>query len=160
MDDCLELECNPEMVTVARRFVRERLTAWEATDHLIDALVITSELVTNAVLHARTAMVLKLEVRGGTVRVEVHDENPRVPVMAPCPPDATSGRGLALVVSLSTSWGIEQQEHGKVVWAEVGPSAGDIVDGCLDLSGVDTVEEAFRQIESSDPERPRQDSPD
>lgn len=153
MDDCLELDCNPEMVMVARRFVRDRLTAWEATDYLDSALVVTSELVTNAVLHARTTLTVKVEVQGPTVRVEVYDENPRLPIMAPCPPDATSGRGLSLVAALATSWGMENRDDGKVVWAAVGPAARqDGPEDCVDLSDVDTVEDAFGRLPTKDPD--------
>ena len=152
MDDCVEIECDPKMVAVARRFVRDRLTSWEATDHLESALVISSELATNAVLHARTTFTLKVEVEGSSVRIEVYDENPRLPVMTSCPPDATSGRGLALVTALATAWGMENRDHGKVVWAKVGPVPGDEPEDCVDLSGVDTVEEAFRHIRNNDPD--------
>lgn len=150
MDDCLEFECSPEMVLAARGFVRDRLTSWEANDHLESALVITSELVTNAVLHARTAITLRVEVKGPTVRIEVFDENPRLPVVAPCPPDATSGRGLALVTALATSWGMENRAGGKVVWAEVGPASESSPEDCVDLLGVDTVEEALQHLRDND----------
>ena len=152
MDDCLEFESDPEMVVAARRFVRERLRAWEVSEHSDSAVLVASELVTNAVLHARTAVTLKVEVEGTTVRIEVFDENPRVPVMSPCPPDATSGRGLALVTAMATAWGIENRGDGKVVWAEIGPGASDPPEGCLDLSEVDTVEEAFRHIRRTHPD--------
>lgn len=151
MDDCLEFESDPEMVIAARRFVRDRLTSWEATGQLDNALVVTSELVTNAVLHARTAVTLRVKVSASSVRIEVFDENPRLPVASPCPPDATSGRGLALVSSLATTWGIENHDDGKVVWAEIGPAGGGSgPEDCLDLSGVDTVEEAFGRIRNGD----------
>lgn len=150
MDDCLELECDPELVTVARAFIRDRLTSWGATEHLADALVVTSELVTNAVLHARTALTCRVEVHGDTVRIEVFDENPRLPVVAPCPPEATSGRGLALITTLASAWGMEHRENGKAVWAELGPVSSDTPDECLDLTGVETVEEAVERIGSPD----------
>ncbi len=152
MDDCLEFESDPEMVVAARRFVRERLRSWEATEHVDSAVLVASELVTNAVLHARTAVTLRVALEGSTVRIEVFDENPRLPAVSPCPPEATSGRGLALVTAVSTAWGMENRSDGKVVWAEIGPGAPDPPDDCLDLSDVDTVEEAFHQIRRSDPD--------
>ena len=153
MDDCLELESDPQMVIAARQFVRDRLSSWEATDHLEAAVLVASELVTNAVLHARTAIQLKVIVNGPTVRLEVYDENSRLPVQAACPPDATSGRGLALVSTMATTWGIDNREDGKVVWAELGPSrpAGTPED-CVDLSGIDTVDQAFEHIERTGPD--------
>lgn len=152
MDDCLEFESNPEMVVAARRFVRDRLTAWEARRHVDAATLVASELVTNAVLHARTAVTLRLQLQGEAIRIEVFDENPRLPVLAPCPPEATSGRGLALVTTLATAWGIENRGDGKVVWAEIGPSPADDPDDCVDLSGVETVEKAIEQIRRRDPD--------
>lgn len=153
MDDCLELESDARMVIAARQFVRDRLAAWEATDHLEPAVLIASELVTNAVLHARTAIQLRLSVEGDQVRIEVFDENSRLPVQAACPPDATSGRGLALVSSLASSWGIEHRGDGKVVWALLGPTeTEDGPDDCVDLSGVDSIAQAFEHIERSDPD--------
>jgi anti-sigma regulatory factor (Ser/Thr protein kinase) len=153
MDDCLDLESNPELVVAARQFVRERLAAWEATVHLDSAVLIVSELVTNAVLHARTSLQVRVEVHGETVRIEVYDENPRLPTVAPCPPEATSGRGLALVTTIAAAWGMENRGDGKVVWAELGPTGGDDLEDCLDLTGIDTVEEAFGAIRDSDPDR-------
>lgn len=152
MDDCLEFESNPEMVLAARRFVRERLRSWEAPEHIDAAALVASELVTNAVLHARTAITLRLELRDRTIRIEVYDENPRLPVVAPCPPEATSGRGLALITATATAWGMENRGDGKVVWAELGPGRDDPPEDCMDLSGVDTVEEAFDRIRRTDPD--------
>lgn len=152
MDDCLQLESNPEIVTAARRFVRDRLSSWEATEYVDAALLVASELVTNAILHARTSIELKLVLDGPTLRVEVYDENPRLPTLAPCPPEATSGRGLALVANLAASWGMENRGDGKVVWAVLGDTGPEPDDDCVDLSGVDTVEQAFREIRRSDPD--------
>lgn len=150
MDDCLEFESNPQMAVVARQFVRERLDAWEATSHIDAAVLVTSELVTNAILHARTAVTLRIALTGDLIRIEVLDENPRLPVVAPCPPEATSGRGLALISTLSSAWGMENHDGGKLVWAEIGPQGSDDAEECLDLSGVDTLEEAIRHIRGRD----------
>lgn len=154
MDDCLEFESDPEMVAVARRFVRDRLAAWEATDHVEGAVLVASELVTNAVLHARTAVTLRVDTDGPTVRIEVFDENPRLPVAGPCPPDATSGRGLSLIAALADAWGMENRGDGKVVWAEIGAPEPDGPDDCLDVSGADSAEEALRQIGRSGSSEP------
>ena len=87
MDDCLELESDPKLVVAARQFVRERLTSWEATDHLEQAVLVASELVTNAVLHARTAIQLKVSVDGPRVRIEVFDEPDLAKLMVDPKPD-------------------------------------------------------------------------
>ncbi|HET6873641.1 MAG TPA: hypothetical protein VFH70_02620, partial [Acidimicrobiales bacterium] len=67
MEDCLEFESDPEMVVAARRFVRERLMAWEAGEHIDAASLVASELVTNAVLHARTSVTVRLQLQGRTI---------------------------------------------------------------------------------------------
>lgn len=123
VDDCLDLEPDPRLVVAARAFVESRLRAWEAADLLSDAVLVTSELVTNAVLHARTQIRLRVAAERSKVRVEVYDDNTRIPILASCATDATSGRGLVMVAALVNSWGIEQHGDGKVVWAELGPPA-------------------------------------
>ena len=109
------------MVAVARRFVRDRLIDGDAADQMERAMIVTSELVTNAVMHARTVIGLRVAVHARLVRIEVSDDNPRHPVAATCPPDSTTGRGLALVSAMTTSWGVHDHARGKVVWAELGP---------------------------------------
>jgi anti-sigma regulatory factor (Ser/Thr protein kinase) len=160
VDDCVELESDPTMVLAARQFVRDRLTAWEATEHLDDAVLVASELVTNAILHARTQLTLRVEVLdtpppgSSRVRVEVFDQNPRLPSLSPTVPEATSGRGLSLVSVLASGWGMENRGEGKVVWAEVGGEspAAETPDDCVDLTGAATVDEAMRVIEAADPD--------
>lgn len=151
MDDCLDVESDPSSVAISREFVRSRLVGWEMADKVDSAVLIASELVTNGVLHARTALQVRLITDGPTVRIEVSDENPRVPNPGPCPPDATSGRGLALVSSLASSWGIEHRDGGKVVWAELGPGRPRQLEDCLDLSSFDNLAEAIAEIEESAP---------
>jgi anti-sigma regulatory factor (Ser/Thr protein kinase) len=149
LDDCLELDSSPEYVASAREFVRSRLVSWEATDWLADAVLVASELVSNAILHARTAIELKLSCDLSTVRVEVYDENTRVPVVAGCPVDATSGRGLALVAALSSAWGIEHYGEGKIVWAEIGGGDRPSLEGCTDVKQVDTLNESLALVNAS-----------
>lgn len=143
MDECIELECDPELVAQARSWLRALLEAWETPEHLDDVVLIASELLTNAVLHARTSIQLKVSCQETTVRLEVHDENSRLPTLGSCPADATSGRGLALVASLATSWGIENREDGKTVWAEIGTATHDSPDDCVDLRQARSVDDAI-----------------
>ena len=83
-----------------------------------DAVLLTSELVSNAVLHARTPF--EVEVTGAeTVRVVVRDGSPDPPEVANPGPDETGGRGLLLVHSLATRWGYEVTPTGKSVWFEL-----------------------------------------
>lgn len=88
-----------------------------------DALLIVSELVTNAVRHGRPEVVLHLETTSDRVRIEVHDasdELPLVPVDQPAA-DRPSGRGLLIVAATASDWGIARRtgRPGKTVWAEL-----------------------------------------
>ncbi|MDP9418574.1 MAG: ATP-binding protein [Actinomycetota bacterium] len=82
-------------------------------------VLLTSELVTNAVVYARSDIVLRVVLDADVVRVSVHDRSPAPPVLRPSGRDGTSGRGLALVDVLSSTWGVEPNSHGKKVWFEV-----------------------------------------
>ena len=78
-----------------------------------------SELATNAVRHARTPFEMAVTYDGDVVRVEVEDGGPGLPHRVFADPRATSGRGLALVATLSRGWGIQREGRSKVVWFEV-----------------------------------------
>lgn len=80
--------------------------------------LLTSELVTNAVKHAHSTARVAVEVVGPRVRVSVTDDGPGVPATGHPSPDAESGRGLELVDSLATSWGVTPHDIGKTVWFE------------------------------------------
>ncbi|GHH87716.1 hypothetical protein GCM10018793_64650 [Streptomyces sulfonofaciens] len=112
-------------VATARSFVRDTLQGWGLADIADDAVVLTSELVTNAVVHAGTsAEVLCLRAPDG-VRVEVADRYPEreVPVQhAPVDmgsPDSEGGRGLQLCAALATRWGVEYSPTHKQVWFQL-----------------------------------------
>ena len=102
----------------ARRFVVGCLrTAGEDVD---DGLaVIVSELVTNAVIHARSSCRVEVCVDGSGVRISVHDADPRLPEPQPHEPRRVTGRGLLLVDALSDRWGVTPVPGGKVVWFEI-----------------------------------------
>ncbi|MFI5619947.1 SpoIIE family protein phosphatase [Streptomyces sp. NPDC051567] len=110
-------------VAAARAFVRDTLQGWGFADIVDDAVVLTSELVTNAVVHAGTrAEVLCLRTQGG-IRVEVADRYPEreLPLRYPgerpyADPDRESGRGLMLCAALATRWGVEYTATHKHVW--------------------------------------------
>jgi anti-sigma regulatory factor (Ser/Thr protein kinase) len=110
----------PEAVTVgaARRFVIAALESGGLP--LGDVPLLVSELASNAVLHARSAFTVTIRADDRRVRVEVTDGNSRLPVLAAAPITALSGRGLALLQALASSWGVEpRSESGKTVWFEV-----------------------------------------
>ena len=94
------------------------------TDLADDVVLIANELVANAVMHARTEMLLSVELAGDGVRVAVADGSHVLPHWAPSSPTAMSGRGLPLVVRLSRAWGVEPlPDGGKRVWAQVDSTA-------------------------------------
>ncbi|MFD8142131.1 SpoIIE family protein phosphatase [Streptomyces sp. NPDC059708] len=152
-------------VAAARAFVRDTLQGWGFADIVDDAVVLTSELVTNAVVHAGTqAEVLCLRAEGG-VRVEVADRYPEreLPLRHPderpyADPDRESGRGLMLCAALATRWGVEYTTTHKHVWFRldlpdrpVGTrSAGPVVpDQFLPLAD-SRVRVAVLQVDASD----------
>jgi anti-sigma regulatory factor (Ser/Thr protein kinase) len=88
------------------------------------ALVLVSELVTNAVLHGRSNPRLAVLARaGGGLFVGVGDDNSRYPVMQDEDQQALGGRGLRLLDSLATRWGVRPEPPGKVVWFELDADA-------------------------------------
>ena len=150
MEECLELEPRTELIGQGRRFVAGVLEGWELAEFVADAVLVASELLSNAVLHARTD--LRLTVFAdvpGTVRIEVLDHNSRMPTAVACPDDATSGRGLALVGAVATRWGSESRPDGKVVWAELGQRSDPPDPDCVDLRDSANVEEALGGVARS-----------
>lgn len=119
--------------TGAPRLAREALRAWLARDDLrqldTEILLVVSELVTNAVLHARTNLELSYAADAGHIEVGVRDLDPRpLPPVSPptlAPPAgetswpllALGGRGLAIVAAMADEWGVTETQDGKQVWA-------------------------------------------
>ncbi len=110
----------PAGARAARHFVRDALTG--SDDNFLDTiLLLTSEVATNAVLHTGGRFEVRVEVLdAGDVRVSVRDDSSRVPQPRAAPVDATTGRGLKLVDSLASAWGVDDHPDGKIVWFEVG----------------------------------------
>jgi len=103
----------------ARNFVVDVLGLWGRPDLIDDAMLIVSELSTNAVLHGRSEFVVQLRRNGSNVRIEVIDDSGHEPLPATAEQLATSGRGLSLIAALSQSWGFDLIADGKSVWAEL-----------------------------------------
>jgi anti-sigma regulatory factor (Ser/Thr protein kinase) len=116
----IALPRNPSSVGAARRFIAARTAAWSFPEPAAGQLVlIGSELVTNAVLHARTELTLTLELREDRVRISVKDRSKAPATLRHYRPDALTGRGLGVVAALSDRWGVSTAPDGKVVWAEL-----------------------------------------
>lgn len=104
----------------ARTFVNETLGAWGLQRITDIAQLLTSELVTNAVRHARSEDVdVTVRQEDEAVRVEVHDSSREPPTPREAGPEAESGRGLQLVAALSRAWGVKPIPTGKTVWFEL-----------------------------------------
>jgi phosphoserine phosphatase RsbU/P len=78
-----------------------------------------SELVTNAIEHARTPLALLVVFSGTTVRIEVSDGSQVAPQLQPFDSAAPRGRGLQFVDALARAWSWTTDENGKTVWAEM-----------------------------------------
>src|SRR5690349_165910 len=117
----------PELTSVAaaRRLVATALAAWDRANLAEPATLLTSELVTNAVLHARTDIRVTVRDRRPGVRVEVEDQMKVPPVLKRYATDAATGRGLTLVAAVAATWGVEATNGGKSVWFMVEPGADD-----------------------------------
>lgn len=116
------IELSPRTLSAqeARQFVHDQCEHWGCRELVDTAMLVVSELVTNAVVHAATPAELRAEWADGVLRLEVLDHaeaSPPDPRIAS--PDDEGGRGLFLVDALSAAWGVEPSESGKVVWAEV-----------------------------------------
>jgi serine phosphatase RsbU (regulator of sigma subunit)/CHASE1-domain containing sensor protein/anti-sigma regulatory factor (Ser/Thr protein kinase) len=112
-------EATPESIPTARRLVDEHLGASGAP---ADMALVVSELVTNAVLHGRGDVRLRLVRRPSSVRVAVHDSSDDRPVVAEPSPDTVGGRGLRIIEAVASDWGITEDGGGKWVWAELATS--------------------------------------
>lgn len=110
-----ELPATARSVTEARRFVLDALSNW-SLDGLADtAALLTSEVVTNAVLHARTTVDLVVLRLGDGVAVEVTDGSRKKPRVGKATPESTNGRGIALLDQLASTWGVTTHGAGKTV---------------------------------------------
>ena len=118
----VELLPVPGSPRAARRFISDICNAARlGEDVCATAGLLTSELVTNAVRYGGSRAVLEAEAPGGVLRVSVRDDNPHLPELGEAPElTAEGGRGLLLVSSLASRWGVEPRpDGGKAVWFEI-----------------------------------------
>nr|WP_245695396.1 ATP-binding protein [Streptomyces antibioticus] len=115
-----DLRAVPEV----RRQLRELLRQWGRPGRSEIAELLTSELVTNALVHTDHDAVLTATVGPRGLRVEVRDFVARRPrLRVPNADDGTHGRGLVLVQSLADAWGVRAHGVGKAVWFELDAGA-------------------------------------
>ncbi len=111
--------CSLAAPGLARRFVAAALESFDESDQAGSTLVVVSELVTNAVLHAASALSVAVTVDDHVIRVAVYDASRAVPTTLEVGTRSTNGRGLAVVNAWASRWGTELLDSGKVVWAEL-----------------------------------------
>ncbi len=127
----IRLARNYASVQTARRFVRHALRMWNADDEVDDAVIVVSELVTNAIAHAHTGCELRISHdgnhsdsqsgdQGGILRIEVNDRGAQIPDVQTLTETREHGRGLHIVAALTKAWGVDTEPDGsKTVWAEL-----------------------------------------
>jgi len=113
----VRLTTGPAAAGEARGQVQAAIRTW---DILVDpdvAVLLTSELVTNAIRHEVTGIImLAITCSCGQLRVDVHDTSRVLPMLVDAPVDAEAGRGLMLVTTLSAEWGFYRTPAGKAVY--------------------------------------------
>jgi hypothetical protein len=116
----LQLAGGAADVPVARRAVTDAL-AGERSDVVETARLLVTEVVTNVVIHARTSCLVEVERTRGSARIFVSDGSTALPQPRVHGSDASTGRGLRLLGTLATAWGISKApgRPGKTVWFEV-----------------------------------------
>ena len=113
----VRLTAGPTAAGEARRQVRAAICAWDIPVDPDVAILLTSELVTNAIGHEVTGIVtLAITCSSGQLRVDVHDTSRMLPMLIDAPVDAEAGRGLMLVSTLSAEWGFYRTPAGKAVY--------------------------------------------
>jgi hypothetical protein len=108
-----------ESAGLARQIVLAACRDAAAGELRFDALLVCTELVSNAVTHARTAVGLTVRAWPTKVRIEVRDHLPERPALRPTDSSSSNGRGLAILSALCSAWGIDPAVRGKTVWAEL-----------------------------------------
>lgn len=106
-------------VRVARHFTEDALGCEVSPEQVEAAVLLVSELATNAVVHANSRLRLTVLCRDGVIRIEVRDDDPVRPRTVTPDPMRPGGRGIMLVDLLSSHWGVNGNERGKTVWFEL-----------------------------------------
>jgi anti-sigma regulatory factor (Ser/Thr protein kinase) len=112
----------PSSVTspqLARAFLRATLETWKLDGFGDVTELLVTELVANVVTHVGSPMTLRVQREPATMRVEIDDPSPELPVVHH--PDSADehGRGVLLVDQLADAWGVESRPDGKTVWFEL-----------------------------------------
>ncbi len=122
----LTLDPDPRGVREARQHVRGVLRGAGLEDLVDRATLAVSELVTNAFVHAGTAVQVRVYADGDCVRVEVEDRARQLPSMRSYADASGTGRGLHILEESVHRWGTAQLSGGKVVWFELGEGPDEV----------------------------------
>ncbi len=115
-----ELLVSPNSPAQAREFLRTASCSVHHSALVDEALLLTSELVTNAVLHGGPPLVVAVDCDGERLQVRVRDGSHETPRPRAADKADESGRGLALVAAMSDDWGVDPDPDGKNVWFVLG----------------------------------------
>ena len=113
-----DLPMHPSAAAAGRQLVRDACADWSLPhDCRETAELVATELVTNAVEHARSSSQLTVAYTGAVLHVSVRDYSASVPRPRPIDIDARRGRGLHLVAALAQNWSVDRHQDGKTIWA-------------------------------------------
>jgi len=113
---------DPRALESARRFVADTVTGWALGDLRDDAVLVASELCTNALLHGASPFTVSLSREGARLRLVVGDRSSAPPRRREPGRERHGGRGLHLVDAITSRWGCDLVAGGKLVWAELLPA--------------------------------------
>lgn len=143
---CLSLPGETRAASAARRFAATMCRTWGLEGLAEDVVLTVSELVTNAVVHARSSATMTISLSGGYLEVAVADDSPRAPIVRPARLDLdadinlvvaraaehadlrapvwhvgrsgsiAAGRGMLIVDAIADEWGVNRLAAGKEVW--------------------------------------------
>ncbi len=149
----VRLPPSSESAQAARVAVTDFLVRLGRGDLTDDVTLIAAELVANAILHARTELVVSVDHAGDGVRITVADSSSILPRWTSSSPTSTAGRGLLLVERLSRRWGFEPLPGGgKTVWAEIDTCATYDLDRSPDELLASWPDEPWPALCVADPE--------
>jgi anti-sigma regulatory factor (Ser/Thr protein kinase) len=128
-----ELARGPESAAETRRWLKAVAVSFGFDAATVESLIlIASELLANAFLHATGPFSVSLEVERDLLRIGVSDRSRNVPVMKAFDEFAATGRGLRIVAATSSAWGVDLRANGKTVWADLTlPHLEDLADAAL-----------------------------
>jgi anti-sigma regulatory factor (Ser/Thr protein kinase) len=134
----VRLTAGPAAAGEARKQVRAAIGAWDIPVDPDLAILLTSELVTNAIRHEVTGIVtLAITCSCGQLRVDVHDTSRTLPMLVDASVEAEAGRGLMLVATLSAEWGFYRTPAGKAVYFTLAFPSDVAEDGGRGPQGID-----------------------